>query len=170
MTLYKEKLIAELETREDYISMSESLKEFGKIQFRRYHCRKVNKHMSHNMRRNWFQSLEWVGKTRLELQRQRKGILSLGCTLAHLRKFSKLIMFRLHPRAIKSILVIEGSLYIAFCTDFPDDSSCIEMVIIHWSRKKTSNIFAFPGKYRGVTIQSSVVTFTLSLYLMLAAG
>lgn len=68
MTLYQEKLIAEPGTREDCISVPEGIWE-DTVQG--YHCRKINKHMRYNMRRNWFQILEWVGKTRLELERQR---------------------------------------------------------------------------------------------------
>lgn len=99
MTLYDEKLIAELETREDCISMPEGIWE-DTVQG--YHCRKINKYMSYNMRRNWFQILEWVGKKRLELQRQREGESQPGLRLDCPRKFSKLIMLTSHLRAIKS--------------------------------------------------------------------
>ena len=99
MTLYEEKLIAEPETREDCISMPKGI--WGDT-VQGYHCRKINKHMSYNMRRNWFQILEWMRKTRLELQRQREAESRPWLRLDCLRKFSKLIMLRSHLRAIKS--------------------------------------------------------------------
>lgn len=94
-------MILTLESGKVDITMPESLNAVGKIQFREYHGRKVSKHVGYNMRGNWFQSLELVGRTSLGMLTEEKAISNLGCTLIHLKRFIKILMFRLNSKAIK---------------------------------------------------------------------
>lgn len=120
--------------------------------------------MSHNTGRNSY--LELVGKTRPKPQRQKTKQFSTFAALYHVRKFLKMVMFRLHPRTTKSSSWWGRKVRLCrvfFCINIPGNSICIEMVINHWSRKQTSNIPVFPEKYR-VPLQKAQLLISCAAY------